>query len=417
MKENVIAESLAQHRLNGVSKHLRFAVALCIIIGAVMIAGAFLGVETQRVYQVYLVNFAFWTGLAQAGVVFAAAYRMTNARWSNQFKRIGELFVGFLPVSLILLVVVLLTQQSLYPWISEPVYKKAAWLNVPFFTLRIIIYFGVMTVFSLYYVALSIRPDLGLIRQADAGENSGNRFRRALATRLTRNWKGFDEEYRRSQERLKVLTPVFLITYAVLYTFAGFDLLMTLDPHWFSTLYGWIFIVSGFYSAVAAIILAGYFVRNNTDAGRQLTAGNFHDMGKLLLGFCMFTGGLVWSQYLTIWYGNIPEETAHIITRFHEPPWAVPTTVVIVAVYFFPLVILFSRRVKETPLLLSFLGVFILCALWFNRFIDAIPSIWDEPYIPFGIYEVGVTAGFLGVIAACWLWIARLVPLIPAKPE
>jgi Ni/Fe-hydrogenase subunit HybB-like protein len=417
MKENDLALSIHKYRIQSASRQLRFAMTLFVVIGAIMLIGAFLGVEQQRIYQIYLVNFAFWTGLSQAGVAFAAAYRMTNARWSESFKRIGELFAAFLPVSIVLLLVILVVQQSLYPWIDEPLPKKALWLNSSFFTIRLLLYFGIMTVMSIYYVYLSFRPDLGLLRTSGEYGLNDDSLPSRIAARFTRNWKGFSEEYRISREKLKIFTPIFLLSYAIIYTFVGFDLLMTLDPHWFSTLYGWLFIVSGFYSGVVAITLTGYFVRRGMGSGELIGTGQFHDIGKLILGFCMFTGGLVWSQYLTIWYGNIPEETAHIIVRYHAEPWALLTTVVILTAYFIPLVFLFSKKVKQTPIILFGLGVVILTALWLNRFVDAIPSVWHESTIPFGIFEIGITLGFFGAIVLSWLWLARIVPLIPAHPE
>jgi hypothetical protein len=418
MTQHDLAYRLSESRLPKISQQLRFLFIIFIAIGAIMLTGGFLGVQSQRVFQVYLVNFAFWTGLAQAGVAFAAIYRMTNGGWSDQFRRIGEIFIAFLPVSFLLLFIILIVQSQLYPWITEPIPKKAAWLNSPFFTLRLLVYFATMTGLSYYYVATSIRPDVGLLRETgkyDEAEQSALMSR--LVTMLTRNWKGYAEESAKSERRLKVLTPVFLISYGVIYTFVGFDLLMTLDPHWFSTLYGWLFVVSGFYSGVVALMMTGFLVGKNTKQSNTIGKNQFHDIGKLILGFCMFTGGLVFSQYLTIWYGNIPEETAHIIVRFHEAPWAVVSTGVLLTAYFIPLIFLFSKKIKQTPGLLFPLGILILLALWTNRFIETVPSIWHQPYIPFGLVEVGITLAFFAAVVLSWLWLARIVPLVPSRPE
>jgi hypothetical protein len=418
MNQQELASKLSDYRLPRMATQVRFFIILFGVLGLIMIIGGFLGVHSQRVYQIYLVNFAFWTGIAQAGVMFAAVYRMTNGGWSDQFRRIGETFVAFLPISLLLLFVVLIVQPHLYPWVNNPLPNKTGWLNVPFFTLRILFYFTVMTIFSLYYVSISIRPDIGLLKENgryDESMQSGLTAR--VIDRLTRNWKGYDDEYRQSYQKLKVLTPIFLILYGVIYTFVGFDLLMTLSPNWYSTLYGWLYIVSGFYSGVVALMIAGYFIRRTTLFGELLDTSQFHDIGKLMLGFCMFTGGLVFSQYLTIWYGNIPKETTYIITRFHQEPWALISTLVLLLAYFVPLVFLFSKKIKQSPTALLVLGIFILIALWLNRFIEVVPSIWHEMSIPLGLVEVGITFGFLAVALWCWLWLARIVPLVPAKPE
>lgn len=418
MKENDLAQRLSEYRLPHVATHLRLILIVFAAVGVIMLLAGLLGVQTQRMYQIYLVNFAFWTGLAQAGVAFAAVYRMTNGGWSDQFRRIGELFVAFLPVSFLLLFFILIVQAELYPWAGDASPKEHVWLTPAFFTLRMLFYFTVMTVLSLYYVAVSVRPDMGLLKENGGyGETMQARIPSSIIERLTRNWKGYAEEHRISEAKLQVLTPIFLIVYGVLYTFAGFDLLMSLKPDWYSTIYGWLFIISGFYSGVVALAVAGYFVRTQTAVGELLDKAQFHDIGKLMLGFCMFTGGLVFSQYLTIWYGNIPKETVYIITRYHEAPWEVISTLVLLFAYFVPLVFLFSKKIKQTPMALLVLGIFILVALWLNRFVEAIPSIWHEMYIPFGVIEIGITLGFFAVVVSCWIWLARIVPLVPAKPE
>jgi hypothetical protein len=416
MNEQALVQTLSESRGKGLSVRLRFICIVFAAIAGILLIGGLLGVYSQRVYQAYLVNFAFWTGLAQAGVAFAAVYRMTNAGWSDSFRRIGELFAAFLPVSFVLLLFVLLIQTHLYPWVGDPDVKNPVWLNSTFFTLRLLIYFALMTALSLYYVSLSVRPDVGLLR-ANGGYEEAGGLAEKIIDLLSRNWKGYSEEYRNSAAKLRIMTPVFLIAYGVIYTFVGFDLLMTLDPGWYSTLYGWLFMVSGFYSAVVAIMVWGYFVRTRTDFGEILDNRQFHDIGKLMLGFCMFTGGLVFSQYLTIWYGNIPKETSYIIVRFHEEPWALVSILILLLAYFIPLIFLFSRKIKQTPSALVTLGVIVLFALWLNRFIEVVPSIWKETYVPLGLIELGITLGFLAAVISSWMWAARIVPLAPGKPD
>ncbi len=418
MKEQDLAQQLSDYRLPRISQQLRFLFIVFTAIGAIMLIGGFLGVQTQRVYQIYLVNFAFWTGLAQAAVAFAAVYRLTNGGWSDNFRRIGELFAAFLPVSFLLLFIILIVQGHIYPWVRDPSPDYTVWLNSTFFTIRMLVYFSVITILSVYYVKVAVRPDIGLLKaHGTYNDSDQSGLTSRIIERLTRNWRGYEEEFRASQEKLKVLTPIFLIAYGALYTFAGIDLLMTLDPGYYSTIYGWLFVISGFYSGVVAMMMAGYFVRSKTSVGELLDKTQFHDIGKLILGFCMFTGGLVFSQYLTIWYGNIPKETGYIITRFHEAPWAVISTIVLLLAYFVPLVFLFSKKIKQTPAALFMLGILILIALWLNRFIEAVPSIWPEMTIPFGLVEVGITLGFFAAVVSCWMWLARIVPLVPAKPE
>lgn len=363
----------------------------------------------SRVGQAFLVNFLFWTGVSQAGVVFSAAYRLCNAAWGEPFRRIGETMGSFLPVSVVLFVFILPLGGWVYPWVREPVHGKEHWLSLPFLFARDEFALVWLAGVSLLYVYHSLRPELGWLADRGAVRPESH-----LATRLTRGWQGFAAERARSHRILSRLTPVLLLSYGLFYTLLAFDLVMSLDPHWYSTLFGWRYFVITFYAAVATIAILAALLHRSVPALRQhLTTPQFHDIGKLLFGFCLLSGGLFFTEYLVIWYGNLPEETVYVLKRLHTEPWLPISWTVVVLLYFGPLVVLMSRRVKQKPNTLMAIALVILAALWVDRFLAVVPSVWKEHSVPLGPVEIGMTIGFLAGVLLVWAGAARHVPLVP----
>lgn len=366
------------------------------------------GFASQRIWISYLVNFCFWSGLAQAGIVFSAAYRLTNGTWGETIRRVAESFVLFVPLSILLFLLSFAGRTFLWPWIAEPIEEKIAWLNEPFFFLRVSAYYLVLSALSLWYVAVSIRPDLGLLKELGKAPAS------TWVERLTTGWQGYDTEREKRSTKMRRLVPIVLVGYGIIYTFVGFDVVMSLDPHWYSSLYGWLYMVHAFDAGVAATIVVAILARKYFNLQEHVSTKQFYDVSRLLMGLCMLAGGFYWGQYITIWYGNLGEEIERLILRFNHTPWPVFQWAVIILLYFFPIAIFLSRSIKEKPRALVAIASVILAANWFYQFVEIAPSVWHEDGVPLGIAELGVTVGFLGGVAICWLAYAKLVPLVPA---
>jgi len=383
----------------------RRTVAALLAIGAVaFIAG--ISLSPQRAWQTYFVNFLFWSGIAQGGVVMAAVYRITNARWGDQFRRIGEGMVGFLPVSLVLYLVLLLGSHHLFPWLSHKIPGKEIWLNVFFLFSRDGAILIVLFLISFRFVYHSIRPDIGLLNERGVVPD-----RRILFA--IKDWKGWADESAASQTKLAKLTPVLLICFGVLYTLFGFDMVMALDPEWYSTLFGWMYFLHAFFAALTVITLLAYLSTRWFGIGEAFLTHQWHDMGRFVFGFALLAGGFYWSQYLVIWYGNLPEESSYLIKRFYSQPWEPLMWVYIILAYLFPLVVFLSARIKQIPAALSAVAGLILVALFIERFVAVIPFLWAPPTIPFGFLESCITLGFAALFLQCWLLFARMVPIIP----
>lgn len=382
---------------------------LFLVIGIVIVLAGVFGFESQRVWISYLINFCFWTGLTQGAVVFSAAYRLTNGTWGETIRRVAEGFVVFLPFTIPLFLLTILGRDFLWPWIDEPVEAKAAWLNEPFFFARVTLYLAVMMVLSWRYVSVSIRPEVGMLKEQGLAPAS------RWIDRLTAKWSNNAAERSVRDSRLRSMVPLLLIAFGGIYSFIGFDVVMSLEPHWYSTMYGWLFFAHAFDAAVAATIVLAVLARKYFHLEEHVSTKQFYDVARLLMGLCMLAGGFYWSQYLVTWYGNLEEETERFILRFYHAPWPPFQWAVILLLYFFPIVVFLSRAVKEKMRALVAIASVILAANWLYQFVEIAPSLWKQETPPLGLIELGIMLGFLGAVGLSWLAYARIVPLVPVR--
>ena len=374
--------------------------------GVVAFATGIAGANSLRAWQIFLVNFLFWSGIAQAGVVFAAILHVSNARWGGPVKRIAEAMASFLPVSFLLFLVLFFGREELFSWVSHPLPEKAAWLNAPFLFARDGIALLVLYGLSLLFLYYSLRPDLGLLQER--GKQSPDALHRAL----TAGWRGIEEERRRSQRALATLSPIILILYAFVFSLIAFDLVMSLDPHWYSTLFGGYFFIGNLYLGLAAIAMVAVLTRKFLQWEAHITPSHFHDLGKLVFAFCLLWTYLGWSHYLPIWYGNLPEETGFLLVRARSP-WAPLAGTVLAACFVIPFVVLLSREVKRRAGSLFAICAVVVVGMWLERYLLVVPSVWSEDWVPFGGLEALITLGFLAAAALCYLGFARTFPLLP----
>jgi uncharacterized membrane protein (UPF0136 family) len=380
-----------------------------VVVGLLTLLAGMFGFASQRVWISYLINFCFWSGLAQGAVVFSAAYRLTNGTWGETIRRVAEGFVLFIPLSILLFLLTFFGRHELWPWIEEPIKAKAAWLNEPFFFLRVTLYFSMMSLLSWRYVSISIRPEVGLLKEQGLAPAS------RWVGHVTRNWTDYNSELETRKAKLGPLVPILLIAYGGIYSFVGFDVVMSLEPHWYSTMYGWLYFAHAFDAAVAATIIVAILARKYFHLEDHVSTKQFYDVARLLMGLCMLAGGFYWSQYLVTWYGNLGEEIERFILRFDHAPWPPFQWAVIILLYFFPIVVFLSRAVKEKMRALAAIASIILAANWLYQFIEIAPSLWKQDTPPLGLVELGITLGFLGAVGLCWLAYARVVPLVPVR--
>ena len=385
----------------------RLCISLGIIGGITFLYGLIFGDET-RAWQILLVNFLFFGGLAQSGVVISAIMQTTSARWGRGLKRTAEATVAFLPVSLILLVVLLAGTAHWAPWAQQPIAAKLPWLNVPFFVVRQLIAFLCLSTLSLLYVYRSLRPDIGL--QQEAGEQPVSR----ITAKLIKGWRGTQVELHAGQRSQNRLAVCVLITYGWGFTLLAFDFVMALDPHWFSTLFGGYYFIGNIFVGLAFLSVIATWGRKRLGIEAYVGPEQFHDVGKLLFGFCMLFTYMFWSQYLVIWYGDLPEETEFLYHRLHGV-WRPIMIIVFAMTFFIPFVALLGRTVKRQPSALLAVAMIICLGMWLERFVLVVPSLWQSDSIPFGLPELLITAGITGVFGYCYASFLSHFPAIPVS--
>lgn len=388
------------------SRARRLLLGLAALGGAAFLAGLVL--DGTRAWQALLVNFLFFGGLAQAGVVLSCILQVTSARWGRPLKRVAEATAAFLPAAFVLLLILLAGTAAWAPWVHEPVEAKTPWLNIPFFVLRELLAVGMLGGFSLCYVRRSLRPDIGMLHE------SGARPARGLALRLIAGWRGVDAEREIGQRGQSRWAVAVLVAYGWVFTLIAFDFVMALDPHWFSTLLGGYYFIGNVLIGLAFLTLAAAAGRGRLGIAGHVGRRQLHDLGKLLFGFCILWAYLFWSQYLVIWYGDLAEETEFIHHRMHGA-WAPVAWTVFGMAFAGPFVVLLSRAVKTWTPGLATVAAVVFAGMWLERFLLVSPSLWHGEGVPLGWIEMLVTAGAASLFVVCYATFLDLFPALPVS--
>jgi Ni/Fe-hydrogenase subunit HybB-like protein len=187
---------------------------------------------------------------------------------------------------------------------------------------------------------------------------------------------------------------------------------MSLNPEWFSTLFGAYFFIVSFYSGLALVIFLSALAVENMGLGKLIEKKQFHDLGKLLFAFCVVGADFFYVQFLVIWYGNLPDETRYVIARVIYDPWALLAWLVLIMVFIVPFLILVFRKIKMNPGVMVFVSTWIFVGIWFEKFLLVTPSLLKRKMMPLGPIELFVTIGFLGIFAFCVCWFLERYPIL-----
>jgi len=364
----------------------------------VFIVGLF--VQPDRVWQSLLVNWLYFTSISSAGVMFVAVQRITTARWSRPIIRFLEGYVAFLPVAFVLLLIIIFFGKHHVFWWSNRVpeiHEKAVYLNPPFFFARVIAIALTITALSLWYIYTSVRLDVGIVAEAGAS------WARGLRERMRRNFRDERRELHSTHSLQGHLAVFLAFAFAFGWIVLSWDLSMSLDPHFQSTMYGWWFFMGAWVAALASWSLTVMAWRRYLGRYDMIQDKHFHDLGKLCFAFTAFWGYITFGQYLVIWYGNMGEETHWMHLRLIGG-WRIPTLLTVGLMFVFPFFGLLSRAAKVfLPTFVLFTSC-IVAGLWMTRYLEVYPSIYGVlSNIPLGIWEIGVTAGLLGIWGFCYL--------------
>jgi Ni/Fe-hydrogenase subunit HybB-like protein len=368
---------------------LRTLWLVCMAIGLVTFGALVFG-DPKRAWGAYTINTLYWLGIAQGGVVLACAIRLSNGRWAGPIMRIAESLSAFLPYGIGLMLVLLAAGTHAYlPWATHVEPRQAPYLNLPFLWVRTLLGLGLLWWLSRQLVQTSLRTDAHLLKNHVASEL------KPLYERLSDGWRGDAQEVAWQRDRLSRLAPQIVLLFAIVFTLLAWDWVMSLTPDWTSTLFGWWFFMGAFLSGIAMTALLATRVRSGMKLESYLTPLHFWDVGKLIFAFSIFWVYEFWSQYLPIWYANLPDETWWVFLRF-EGPWRALGMTVFTFVFLLPFVGLMNMATKKSPFWLALFSLIVLSGMWLERHVLVMPSL-EPDKVWVGLPEIGITIGFLGV--------------------
>ena len=340
---------------------------------------AAMGAGPGRFLSAYLVSYAFFLSIALGSLFFVMIQHLVGAEWSVVVRRLAELAAGAFPMLAILFIPIALSvlsgTGSLYVWaqdlhhmadkdLGHLIEKKAAWLNGPFFVLRWAIYLGGWTWLAQSFLRRSLEQD----KTGDVA--------------LT--------------EQCEVLSAPGILFFGLSITFAAFDLLMSLSPAWFSTIFGVYYFGGSAIAVMATLIVASQSLMQRGLLPKVVNEEHYHDLGKFLFGFIFFWGYIAFSQFMLIWYAHLPEETFWFYTRM-SGPWAGASLVLLFGKFAIPVLGVISRHVKRNFGAIKFWAVWMLVAHWFDMFWLVMPE-HSKDSLPLGPVELLCALG-IGALA------------------
>ncbi len=398
-----------------------YSVVLYLLIAAAVLAfvvGIMGDAEQSRLsWLSFHTNLLFWLALATASAGFSAVFHICNAQWARPLRRLYESTVTFLPFMIVGLGVFYFGHDQIFVWANEPIEGKAVWLNSPAVFFRDIFFYAILAYLISRVVKLSVGRDILATRSDLMGlpASRSARWGGALLDHYVQGWnvKAGSTTIKAMTLQITRLSPAVVIFYAIGMSLIAFDLIMSVDPHWYSTLFGAFIFMSAVYMATAWAAISVGFARELHPIFRaKIERRTLHDLGKLLFGFGIFWAYLFWSHYLTIWYGNIPEETQWVVTRLRNEPWHGFAWVIFGASFIIPFLIGLSRDAKQMPHLLFATAVIVLCGMWLQMYLLIVPTLYNES-IPLSWRDLVIAFGFMAGLMLCQARFLSRVPLIP----
>jgi hypothetical protein len=343
------------------------------VLGVVGVVVGFFAGPAQAGWTALYVSTAMFVGLAMFGAILSAIFELTGSKWGRAYRRFAEGSVVLMPLGLVGILIILAGAGHFIPWLHEGHElegPKAIWLARGFWSVRLLLAVLLAYAVGLTFVATSIRRDFCV-------EGVSQRFQGKLARLLARGISDAPAEATRLSRRLVVLAPIVAIVYAITFSLVGFDLVMALEPEWFSTLFGIWYFFSPLFTGLALLAVVAMVLRSRVGLERWLTSTRQRDIATLLLAFTLLNVDFFWSQYLTIWYGNLPEETEYIIPRVMDEhlPYRWISYVAVICFFAIPLLALIFRKVKQTISLLLPVALVPVLGIFLARFLEIAPPI------------------------------------------
>jgi hypothetical protein len=368
---------------------LRRYQSFALIAGVIGLVGCLLGIfldhGLDHLFRSWLMGFVLWWGIALGSLALLMLQYTTGGAWGVVIRRTLEAGTRTLPLMAILFIPLLFGIQSLYEWArpaaahDQIVQLKSAYLNVPFFIVRQIAYFAIWIGMELALNRWSLQQDT-------------------------------DRDINITKRIEKLSAPGVLI-YVLTLTFAGTDWIMSLDPHWFSTILGFIMLSGQGLSTFAMVIAIIILLAHAEPMKSFVTKRHLHDLGKLLFAFTMLWAYLNFSQLVIIWAGNLPEEITWYVTRMNHG-WGTVGAMLLMFHFVLPFLVLLSQRIKTNPRQLIFVTIWILCARLLDIFYMIEPN-FNRDQFRFNFLDLAAPLAIGGLWMAMFLFQLRQRPLLP----
>lgn len=340
-----------------------------IVVGLLILIGTMVK-NPARGWHSFVMGYFYFTSLALVGLFFVAIQHLTKAGWSVTVRRLSESFAAFLPFAALGTIILFIGGAKLYPWFLNDVVAadallqhKAGYLNKTFFAIRLVAFFGLWIWFAKTMIGRSVAQD------------------KTGADELTHKQVGTSIAY--------------ILVFALSYSLFSVDVIMSLEPKFFSTIFG-VYCFAGFFqTTIATMILTVVYLRKKGLLEGFVNDNHLHDLGKFLFAFTVFWAYIAFSQYMLIWYANLPEETFFYLPRL-EPGWVGVSVALLVCKFVVPFLALLPQWAKRSSIHLVVLSIWTLAMQFLDIYWLVYPNYNNERAV-FGLPEVAGMALFGGL--------------------
>ena len=345
----------------------------------------------------YVTAYTWVLAIALGGLFWVVLQNLVNSHWSIVLRRVGELVAAQAPLMALLalpVVVPIFTgQSSIYIWSNHAavehdhlLHHKAAYLNPTAFLIRFVVYFAFWSLLARYYLKSSLAQDVS-------------------------------KEPATIMGKMRAVSGPAMIGFGLTMTFCSIDLLMSLDPMWFSTIFGVYYLASCIQGINAFLALAGMWLHKRGVLKKSVNIEHFHDLGKMVFAFTIFWAYVGFSQFMLIWYANIPEETGWFKERFAggwTSGWGLLSAVLLFGHFVIPFFGLVSRHIKRRPATLAFWCIWQLVMIYLDMYWLVMPT-GGAHAPPFALIDLCCMVGVMGVFIGGIAFRAKNLNLMPTN--
>ena len=358
-----------------------------------LIIGLVLGVisyfvDPARAAYGYLTSFMYLVCLGIGSLFLVSMEYAANAVWSVPFRRIAEFFAAVVPFFIILVIPLFFGMHDLFSWTNPAIVAKdsvlqerSSYLNTNFFIIRDILIFLIWTGF--YFV---------IIRNSRKQDSSGEQ---SLTARNIR------------------ISAAFIVLFAFTVSILAFDWLMSMEPHWFSTIFGVYYFADAAWGSLALLTLASVILYQKGYLSSKITRDHFYSLGTLMFAFTVFWAYIAFSQYMLQWYGNLPEEIIYYLHRW-TGGWKTVSLILVLSHFFVPFLILLPRSSKTNFKILKFASIWILVSLFLDMYWMVMPGMVNNGFeYKFSLLDFTFPLAIIGFFIVVFNYMAKKHNMLP----